>query len=155
MGFFKKLASGNFGLMARNITSYYMTLKNVYPSLFSDEKKYLLFAGILDAKEYYFRGQIPFRTIKDIVYEDSYLRDDGIFHLAFYLEIEMFSVDTKMNLWEIRKIVESQMNTIQENVEIVRNEYLSGKTSRKKYSMIIESVLSSNVGKDIINQINN
>ncbi len=138
MGFFnflKNLKDGNFGLIARNVTSIYLILKSKYISRFPQNHILIGTAGIINALKYIKANQLVPAEIMAMAHSTNDLNkrsddSDEIYDLAFfvrYLETEMFAVDTKLDYFHIQEMVSQKFPVIRSSVEKVLNKYYNEK----------------------------
>ena len=134
MGFFnflKNLKDGNFGLIARNVTSIYLILKSKYISRFPDNQTLIGTAGIINALKYIKANQLVPAEIMAMARSTNDLNktsddSDEIYDLSFFirrLETEMFTADTKLDYFHIQEMVSQKFPVIRRSVEDILNKY--------------------------------
>jgi hypothetical protein len=134
--FFRKLTSGNYGLIARNITYNYYILINNYENDFEDRKELIYLAGFLNAFEYTTRGQLTAYDIanafelaiggycgimpyvkKHSDFMNSRQERELLLNFIMQMEVLYFRIDTKVGLNHIVDTVISQKRKIEMNIE--------------------------------------
>jgi len=134
LGFFKKIKLGNFGLIARNITSIYLILKEDFADRFPDEKSLLATAGAIDARKYIDNVQM-FPAHMQSFANSAFNNDEDEFsrlvNFVLRMEQEMFKIDSGMDTFQIMLALEEKEDAIKEAIQDVISEYRDrGKLSK-------------------------
>lgn len=118
------LFESNYTRIAKKTSKYYFELKRSYADRFDNEVSILATAGVLDAQWYVFGNQtisisdllqfakISFKKPLDI----KSRKNIALISFIVELEITIFSIDTRLNTFEIRDAVMSKLNKIEKSV---------------------------------------
>lgn len=127
MGIFES----NYTRIAKKTAKYYFELKKNYAERFDNEISILATAGLLDAVAYVVIEQsIVVTTLLDVAKRSlknaldiKSRKNIGLINFIYWLEVEIFSIDTRLRLYEIQETVMGQLNKIEKAVLKTQEEY--------------------------------